>query len=117
VIERELERYLPFLATTKILMGLVRAGVGREAGHELVKEHAVAAALGLRAGAEGNELLDRLAADERVPLDRAALEALLGDPLTFVGAARRQVQTFVRAAAGVVAVHPEAALYDPGAIL
>jgi adenylosuccinate lyase len=117
VVERELERYLPFLATTKVLMGLVRAGVGREVGHELIKEHAVAAALALREGAAGNQLLDRLAADERVPLDRAALEALLGDPLTFVGAARRQTQAFVRSVAEVVAAHPHAALYDPAAIL
>jgi adenylosuccinate lyase len=117
VIERELERYLPFLATTKVLMGLVRAGVGREVGHEIVKEHAVAAALALREGAEGNPLLDRLAADERVPLDRTALSTLLGDPLTFVGAARRQTATFVRRVADVVAAHPHAALYDPGAIL
>jgi len=117
VIGRELERYLPFLATTKVLMGLVRAGVGRETGHELVKEHAVAAALALREGAEGNPLLDRLAADERVPLDRAALDSLLGAPLTFVGAARRQTAAFVRSVAEVVAAHPQAALYDPAAIL
>jgi adenylosuccinate lyase len=117
VVERELERYLPFLATTKVLMGLVRAGVGREVGHELVKEHAVASALALRDGVAGNPLLDRLAADERVPLDRPTLESLLGDPLTFVGAAQRQTATFVRQVAEVVAAHPEAALYDPGAIL
>ena len=33
VIERELERYLPFLATTKVLIAAVRAGMGREAAH------------------------------------------------------------------------------------
>ena len=31
VIQRELDRYLPFLATTKVLMAAVRNGVGREA--------------------------------------------------------------------------------------
>jgi adenylosuccinate lyase len=41
VIERELRRYLPFLATTKVLMAAVQAGVGREAAHEAIKEHAV----------------------------------------------------------------------------
>jgi len=117
VIERELRRYLPFLATTKILMGMVKAGVGREVAHEVIKEHAVASALALRHGAEGNELLDRLAADERVPLSRPELAALLGEPSTFVGAAPRQVQAFVRSVADVVAAHPEAAFYDPGAIL
>jgi adenylosuccinate lyase len=40
VINAELERYLPFLATTKILMASVKAGIGREAAHEVIKEHA-----------------------------------------------------------------------------
>ena len=48
VIEAELQRYLPFLATTKVLMAAVRAGVGREEAHEVIKEHAVAAALAMR---------------------------------------------------------------------
>ncbi len=70
VIDRELDRYLPFLATTKVLMAAVRAGVGREVAHEVIKEHAVAVALALREqGAEGNDLLDRLAADPRLGLD------------------------------------------------
>ena len=51
VIERELDRYLPFLATTKVLMAAVRRGVGREQAHEAIKEHAVAVALALREGA------------------------------------------------------------------
>ena len=38
VIEAELRRYLPFLATTKILMAAVRAGVGRETAHEVIKD-------------------------------------------------------------------------------
>ena len=58
VVDRELERYLPFLATTKVLMAAVRAGVGRETAHEVIKEHAVAVALAMReSGAEGNDLL------------------------------------------------------------
>ena len=54
MIERELERYLPFLATTRILMAAVRAGVGRETAHEAIKENAVAVAFeyaGKRRGA------------------------------------------------------------------
>ena len=48
VIQRELDRYLPFLATTRILIAAVRAGVGRETAHEVIKEHAVAVALAMR---------------------------------------------------------------------
>ncbi|MDP9442594.1 MAG: adenylosuccinate lyase [Actinomycetota bacterium] len=117
VVDRELRRYLPFLATTKVLMAMVQAGVGREVAHEIVKEHAVAAAMALRQGADTNELLDRLAADGRVGMDRGQLEALLGDPLSFVGAAPRQVRAFVRRVDDLLAAHPEAARYQPGSIL
>ena len=118
VIERELDRYLPFLATTKVLMAAVRAGVGREQAHEAIKEHAVAVALAMReAGAADNDLLDRLAADERLPLDRDALDALLAEPLAFTGAARDQVAAFVAEVGKVVAAHPVAAAYDPAPIL
>src|SRR5207237_1224313 len=48
VIERELERELPFLATSRILLALVAAGMGREQAHGLVREHAVAAVLARR---------------------------------------------------------------------
>ncbi|MBV6699011.1 adenylosuccinate lyase [Kitasatospora aureofaciens] len=117
VVEAELDRYLPFLATTKVLMGAVRAGVGRETGHEVIKEHAVASALAMRAGARENALLDRLAADERMPLDRAALDALLADRLSFTGAAGAQVAEVVRQVEAVAASYPEAAKYAPADIL
>ncbi len=118
VIERELDRYLPFLTTTKVLMGAVRAGVGREVAHEVIKEHAVAVALAMREqGAAGNDLFDRLAADDRLPLDRAALDALVGAPLDFVGTAVAQVEAFVAEVAAVVERHPDAAAYRPEPIL
>lgn len=118
VVARELDRYLPFLATTKVLMGAVRAGVGREIAHEAIKENAVASALAMREqGTERNELLDRLAADERIPLDRAQLDALMADRLSFTGAAAGQVAEVVRRIEDVVKAHPQAAAYRPGAIL
>jgi adenylosuccinate lyase len=117
VLQAELDRYLPFLATTKVLMAAVRAGVGRETAHEVVKEHAVAAALALRQGASRNDLLDRLAEDERIPLDRARLDALLTDRLSFTGAAGAQVTEVVRHVEELTARYPEAAGYAPGAIV
>jgi len=117
VVERELARYLPFLATTKVLMQAVRAGAGRESAHEVVKQHAVAVALELRAGAERNDLLDRLAADERLGLSADDIAGLLAEPLSFTGAARSQVEQVVRRVEQVVAAHPDAAAYSPGAIV
>ncbi|RLK60394.1 adenylosuccinate lyase [Actinokineospora cianjurensis] len=118
VIARELDRYLPFLATTKVLMASVQAGVGRETAHEAIKEHAVAVALAMRErGAADNDLLDRLAADDRIPLDRAALDALLADRLPFTGVAGAQVAEVAKRVEAVLARFPEAAAYAPGAIL
>jgi adenylosuccinate lyase len=117
VIQRELDRYLPFLATTKVLMAAVRGGVGREAAHEAISEHAVAVALELRQGRPDNDLFDRLAADPRLGLDRAAIAGLVSDPIEFTGAARSQTRAVVRRVEALVARHPEAASYVPAAII
>jgi adenylosuccinate lyase len=118
VVERELRRYLPFLATTKVLLAAVKKGVGREAAHEAIREHAVAVALEMREkGTEANDLLDRLAADSRLGLSRAELGELVADPAAFTGAAAAQVADVVRRVEEVVGLHPEAAAYDPEPIL
>ena len=117
VIQRELDRYLPFLATTKVLIAAVRAGMGREAAHEVIKEHAVAVALAMRERGAEPDLLDRLAADPRLPLDRSALDAALADRQSFTGAAGDQVDAVVAAVDELVGNYPHAAAYTPGAIL
>ena len=117
VIARELDRYLPFLATTKVLIAAVRAGMGREAAHEVIKEHAVAVALAMRERGAEPDLLDRLAADPRLPLDRAALDAALADRQSFTGAAGSQVDAVVAAVEELVSANPHAAGYTPAAIL
>jgi adenylosuccinate lyase len=117
VIERELTRYLPFLATTKVLLAAVRAGVGRERAHEVIQEHAMAVAQALREGAAENDLAERLASDDRLRLDRAAVDAVLADRAGFVGTALHQVDAFCRQVEAIVADHPEAARYRPEPIL
>ena len=117
VIDRELDRYLPFLATTKVLMAAVRAGVGRETAHEAIKEHAVAVALAMREGTPDNDLLDRLAGDSRLPLTREQLDALIAEPLEFTGAARDQISRVAERVQVIADAHPAAAAYSPGTIL
>jgi adenylosuccinate lyase len=118
VVERELARDLPFLATTKVLLAAVRRGVGREQAHEIVKGHAVAAALARREeGAGAGDLLGRLAADQRLGLTAGDLAATVAEPITFTGAAGAQVDAFVHAVAALTAAHPEAAAYQPEPIL
>ncbi len=118
VIERELDRYLPFLATTKVLMAAVGKGVGREAAHEAIKESSVAVALEMREkGTDRNDLFDRLATDSRLGLGADELNALLAEPLSFTGAARAQVAAVVAAVDAVLASDPGAAHYQAEPIL
>ena len=118
VIAAELDRYLPFLTTTKVLMASVRKGVGREEAHEAIKENAVAAVLEMReSGTQRNGLFDRLAADERLGLSRDELDALVSAPLELTGAAGRQVERVVQRVRVLAEADPEAAAYQPGAVL
>jgi len=118
VVERELRRYLPFLATTKVLMAAVRAGTGREVAHEVIRDHAVAVALEMRQrGTDDNDLLERLAADPRLGLDRDELMAAVGEPAGFTGTAAAQVADFVRRVEAIAALHPDAAAYQGGEVL
>ncbi len=117
VVGEERDRYLPFLATTKVLMAAVRNGVGRETAHEAIKENAVAVALAMRENGVGNDLLDRLAADPRLGLSRADLDQALADPLSFTGAAGGQVDTIVARVADLVQRYPGASDYGAGEIL
>ncbi|MGV8908301.1 MAG: adenylosuccinate lyase [Propionicimonas sp.] len=114
VIEAELQRFLPFLTTTRVLMAAVRAGVGRETAHEVIKEHAVAVALGMRAGG-ANDLYDRLAADSRLGLTREQLGGI--DPIELTGSARDQVDVIAARVAELATRFPEGAAYHPGAVL
>jgi adenylosuccinate lyase len=115
VIQAELERYLPFLATTKILMASVKGGLGREVAHEIIKEHSVKAALLMREG-KGNNLLQALANDQRLGLSLNDLNALISEPIEFTGEARQQIARVVHRIEAITAVHPAAAQYKPGSI-
>lgn len=117
MIDRELERYLPFLATTRILMAAVRAGVGRETAHEVIKENAVAVALDMRENGGEQDLIDRLAADDRLPLTKQQLDDALADRHAFIGAAESQTHRVIDRVRALVAQYPQAADYVPGEIL
>jgi adenylosuccinate lyase len=117
VIARELARYLPFLATTKVLMAAVQAGKGRERAHAAIKEHAIAVALAMREGLDQNDLVQRLAADARLGMNVEQLSTALHSPLEFVGTAPEQVAAFVSSVEAIVKLHPNAATYQPDPLL
>jgi len=95
VVFNELRQYLPFLASTKLLLHAVGNGVGREDAHNLIKEHAVAAALHMREGrGDGGQVIERLAADERFPGSAADLWAMIDDPSSLLGTVEKQIDVF-----------------------
>ncbi len=86
---------LPFMATEELIVRSVEAGGDRQAAHEVIRRHSVAAAAAMKDGAPRNDMLDRLARDAEygVPLDDL-LETL--DARRFVGRASEQVTEFLR---------------------
>jgi len=68
MVRRNLALYGPFAATERLLMELVKAGADRQAMHELIRQHSLAAWEAIQRG-EPNPLLDRLAREPQV-LDR-----------------------------------------------
>ena len=98
-------------------MACVRRGVGREQAHEAIKENAVAVALNMRENGGDQDLLDRLADDERIPLTKEELEETLEDKESFIGAAPSQVQRVIAKVDAWVSRFPTEATYQPGEIL
>ncbi|MFM1906124.1 MAG: adenylosuccinate lyase [Actinomycetota bacterium] len=115
-VKAELDRYLPFLLTTEIMLLLVKRGVGRETAHKQVQQHALAAADNLRAGGTNN-LFELLVADNSLNLDQATLNELAAASATQLAAAYAQVDLLVAKVAAIVKTDLAAASYQPGAIL
>lgn len=118
VIQREMDKYLPFLTTTRLLMTSVKEGLGRETAHAAIKEHAVAVALEMRTSdKQTNDLLDRLAQDSRLKLSKQKLVAAISKPIEFVGNAPKQIATFAQEVEKITKKYPKAAGYVPDEIL
>ena len=117
-IRLENEKYFPFLGATTILMEAVKAGAGRETAHEAIKEQALATVRDLRSGRKSNnDLLNRLAADDRLPLSSGKLKAIFLDEARLCGMARHQVDRLAKCIEDVKARYPEATHYRPSKIL
>ncbi|MEA5059937.1 MAG: adenylosuccinate lyase [Candidatus Pelethousia sp.] len=97
VIARAMEEYLPFAATENLLMEAVKRGGDRQALHEIIRTHSMAAAKAMK---QGNpcDLLSRLAEDADFPLSEADMRAIL-NPSAFVGRCAEQTAAYLAAVA------------------
>jgi adenylosuccinate lyase len=79
-IRAELDEQLPLLATTKILMECVKAGMGREVAHLLIKKYSTTS----------DNFFEALAKENEFPLSLNQLKDLIKKPSDFVGKAVQQ---------------------------
>jgi adenylosuccinate lyase len=83
-INKELKEQLPFLATSQILMSCVKAGMGREVAHELIKKYATTNTAG--------NFFKALSSEKNFPLSIEQLNELIKNPADFAGSAIEQSQ-------------------------
>lgn len=94
-IARRVSDELPFMATEELIVRAVEGGGDRQAAHEVIRRHSVAAANAVKDGAARNDMLERLAADPEFPVQVDDLLSVL-DARRFVGRASEQVDDFLR---------------------
>ena len=94
VIDRDLRRELPFMATENITMDGVKRGGDRQELHERIRTHSMEAARRVKQGDGVNDLMERIATDPAFGMTLPELEALL-EPSRYVGRAPEQTAEFL----------------------
>lgn len=121
VIDNEIDRYLPFLATTEILGIALKHGIGREKAHNVIKKHAISEALNMRKhGTTENKLITKLAEDpvfKEAGITPEELSQVFRDRNHFVGNAHRQIEAVKNKAALLLENYSKEAGYEPEDIL
>ena len=94
VVRRRVMEKLPFMATENIMMESVKRGGNRQELHEMIRVYSHEAARKVKLEGGANDLIDRIAADERIPLSRDEILAEL-DPAKYIGRSVSQVEEFL----------------------
>ncbi len=76
-IKTELDEQLPLLATAKLLMECIKAGMGREIAHQVIKKHSTITA--------PRELFAAIASEKEFPLSLEQMNKLIQNPSDFAG--------------------------------
>ena len=95
VVTRRVMEKLPFMATENIMMESVKRGGDRQELHEIIRVHSHAAAAKVKLEGGQNDLIDRIAEDERIPLTKEEILSQL-DPKKYIGRSVSQVEEFIR---------------------
>ncbi len=108
VIEANLKKELPFMATENIMMDAVKNGGDRQELHERIREHSMAAARRIKEEGLENDLLGRIENDPAFKLQPGQLDNIL-EPSRYVGRAPQQTEEFFKNYVDpILKNHPEA---------
>ena len=94
VIEKHIMEELPFMATENILMDAVKRGGDRQALHERIRTHSLAAGSRVKDEGKDNDLLERIAADPAFGLSKEEVLRHL-NPADYIGCSPHQVERFL----------------------
>ena len=94
VVNRRVMEKLPFMATENIMIESVKRGGDRKKLHEIIRVHSHAAASKVKLEGKANDLIDRIASDENIPLTKEEILAEL-DPMKYIGRSESQVEEFL----------------------
>jgi adenylosuccinate lyase len=111
VIQQEVDEYLPFLATTKMLSEAVKNGMGREDAHARIKKLSLMANENLRKHGRNN-LFELVSADSKFRFTSDFLKAIQDPSLMIVGAVR-QTRVVIKNALEVSKAFPDSSKYIP----
>lgn len=95
VVEADILKELPFMATENIMMDAVKAGGDRQELHELVRQHSMAAGKVVKEEGKPNDLIERIASDPKFGLTKEEIEAHM-QPIHYVGRSVQQTEEFFR---------------------
>lgn len=94
IIERNIQEFLPFIATENLLMEAVKKGGDRQELHEIIRGHSMEASRRMKEEGLPCDLLQRLSADPHFDLDAAEIQAAT-QPMHFIGRCPEQVQEYL----------------------
>ncbi|MDD7671124.1 MAG: adenylosuccinate lyase [Ruminococcus sp.] len=101
VINRRVMEKLPFMATENIMMESVKRGGDRQELHEIIRVYSHQAAAKVKLEGGTNDLIDRIAADDRIPLSKDEIVSQL-KPELYTGRCASQVTEFLDEVAGPI---------------
>ena len=101
VINRRVMEKLPFMATENIMMESVKRGGDRQELHEIIRVYSHQAAAKVKLEGGTNDLIDRIAVDDRIPLSKDEIVSQL-KPGLYTGRCASQVTEFLDEVAGPI---------------